>query len=348
MGRGRVELVEEEEEDKRIIDRGPSGLKLLRVSRDNKLLSQLFFIEDIFHSLLDLSNTQVLLAAYIFYNIVLVAFAIIYYFIAKMGRNCHTDFKTFLQSMFFSLQTFTSIGFGASDPYFDSCGSMYLAIAWQTFTVIVVNAFAIGVFYARFARSQERAVTVIFSKKAVICNVGDSLRLLFRVCDYKKTHLIDAHVRCFAIQHAPEPSKSQFFANPIKLEYPDESMGGMLLLALPSQVCISLSESPLIPKTDSRKITFEEIKEHWTKYNLELVVLVQGVEPLTSHNTQARFSYKIDDIEWQKQFKPCVEAVHGNRDFNCRINFSKFDSLSSLKDDEKRIKRSDSHGGDKL
>jgi potassium inwardly-rectifying channel subfamily J, other len=344
------------EEEDRLVDRGSAGVKSLRISRDNRILSKLFFIEDIFHSLLDLSNWKVLLVAYVFYNLVLLFFALLYYFISKMGRNCHTDFKTFLQSMFFSLQTFTSIGFGASDPYFDSCGSMFLVIAWESFTVIIVNAFAIGVFYARFARSQERAATVVFSKKAVICNVGGSLKLLFRICDFKRTHLIDAHVRCFVVQHAKRAGDQQYFAAPIKLQYPDEDMGGMLLLALPSQVCISLVKAenkeknncPLAPShLNLENMTFQSIKDHWTDLDLELVVLVQGVEPLTSHSTQARFSYKIEDIEWQKQFKPCVETVSGNRDFNCRINFSKFDSLSDISG-QSRLNRHESNAEDKL
>jgi hypothetical protein len=327
------------EDKQRLLDRGPSALKTLRVLRENEMLGRLFFLEDIFHTLLDLSNWKVCFVAYVMYNIVLIFFAILYYMIAHTGRNCHTDFKTFMQSMFFSLQTFTSIGFGASDPYFDGCSSMYFVIAWESYTVIIINAFAIGVFYARFARSQERAATVIFSKKAIVAYTQDSIRFMFRICDYKKTHLLDAHVRCFAVKHAQDASGGHYKGTQLKLLHPDDDLGGMLLLALPSQVTHEICSkdvpnetSPLAPAVeDISKLTFEQIQQHWKDLDLEIVVLVQGVEPLTSHNTQARYSYKVQDLVWQHQFVPIVEPIRNHRYFNCRIDFDKFDEMVELR-----------------
>ena len=39
---------------------------------------------------------------------------------------------------------------------------------------------------------------------------------------------------------------------------------------------------------------------------MEVVVLIEGVDPLTSHTVQAFHSYKAEDIEWDHFFSPCT------------------------------------------
>lgn len=40
--------------------------------------------------------------------------------------------------------------------------------------------------------------------------------------------------------------------------------------------------------------------------NLEIVVVIEGADPQTSHNVQATHSYKCDDIMWDHFFVPCT------------------------------------------
>jgi hypothetical protein len=40
--------------------------------------------------------------------------------------------------------------------------------------------------------------------------------------------------------------------------------------------------------------------------NVEIVVVIEGADPQTSHNVQATHSYKCDDILWDHFFVPCT------------------------------------------
>lgn len=57
------------------------------------------------------------------------------------------------------------------------------------------------------------------------------------------------------------------------------------------------------------------------KKDLEIVVLVEGIESVTSNKLQARYSYAADDILVNRTFKPCVSI---GEDGEAVIDFSKF------------------------
>mmetsp|Transcript_10405 Transcript_10405/g.13520 ORF Transcript_10405/g.13520 Transcript_10405/m.13520 type:complete len:661 (-) Transcript_10405:245-2227(-) len=54
---------------------------------------------------------------------------------------------------------------------------------------------------------------------------------------------------------------------------------------------------------------------------LEVVVLLEGIDAPTSCTVQARHSYKGNDIVWNQEFMPCVSRLS---DGSCEVDFSKF------------------------
>jgi hypothetical protein len=58
----------------------------------------------------------------------------------------------------------------------------------------------------------------------------------------------------------------------------------------------------------------------------EVIVLVEGVDPITSCSLQARHSYSVDagDVVWQADFRPCVSRTREGR---CRVDFARFHEL---------------------
>lgn len=53
-------------------------------------------------------------------------------------------------------------------------------------TSIILDAVALGLFFQRVARAQQRARTIIFSARAVVREIGGSCYLMFQVCDVRK------------------------------------------------------------------------------------------------------------------------------------------------------------------
>ncbi|OAO15878.1 Inward rectifier potassium channel irk-1 [Blastocystis sp. ATCC 50177/Nand II] len=80
----------------------------------------------------------------------------------------------------------------------------------------------------------------------------------------------------------------------------------------------SRASSPLKPVPE---LTYQLIMDHIRKNDLEVIVLIEGTESVTSSKLQARFSYAVTDIEVNRTFGPCVTA---GKDGEAVIDFEKF------------------------
>ena len=83
----------------------------------------------------------------------------------------------------------------------------------------------------------------------------------------------------------------------------------------------------------------EEITKFISDREAEIVVIVEGVDEITSSTIQCRHSYRYDDIVWNHTFTPCVSPHSKNkRDKNnrdrifsitdgCKLDLGKFHQL---------------------
>ena len=68
-------------------------------------------------------------------------------------------------------------------------------------------------------------------------------------------------------------------------------------------------------------VTYQLIMDHIRKNDLEVIVLIEGTESVTSSKLQARFSYAADDIVVNQTFGPCVTIGENGE---AVIDFEKF------------------------
>eukprot|EP00451_Oxyrrhis_marina_P007689 CAMPEP_0204281772 /NCGR_PEP_ID=MMETSP0468-20130131/41780_1 /ASSEMBLY_ACC=CAM_ASM_000383 /TAXON_ID=2969 /ORGANISM="Oxyrrhis marina" /LENGTH=150 /DNA_ID=CAMNT_0051259175 /DNA_START=146 /DNA_END=598 /DNA_ORIENTATION=- len=119
----------------------------------------------------------------------------------------------------------------------------------------------------------------------------------------------------------------------MRLNHPDDELNGSLLLSTPSLVVHRIDKwSPLVaaagigisnddkppfifPQILRRPIEEElqgspvsvaQLREAFKSKWFEVVIMVEGVEPSTSSQVQARHSYTQDEIAWEKGFMPCT------------------------------------------
>ena len=85
----------------------------------------------------------------------------------------------------------------------------------------------------------------------------------------------------------------------------------------------------------SRPPSQKVLEAFWRSSRLEIVVLIGGIEPITSNTIQSRHSYTVEDMVWDKMPAPCVEE---GADGRCVVDFSKFHDYQDPadKDDEDR------------
>jgi inward rectifier potassium channel len=100
--------------------------------------------------------------------------------------------KRFLSTFFFSVQTFTTVGYGRIAPV--GIASNALASFIALFGLISV-AIVTGLFYARFARPQR---LILFSEKAIVAPYGKDGKgrsLQFRIANKRDNNLINVSAR---------------------------------------------------------------------------------------------------------------------------------------------------------
>lgn len=82
-------------------------------------------------------------------------------------------------------------------------------------TGVILQAFMVGIVFAKLSRPKKRTQTLLFSRNAVICQRDGQPCLMFRVGDMRKSHIIEAHVRAQMIKRkvSAPPTSYLYYAS---------------------------------------------------------------------------------------------------------------------------------------
>mmetsp|Transcript_86468 Transcript_86468/g.253051 ORF Transcript_86468/g.253051 Transcript_86468/m.253051 type:complete len:482 (+) Transcript_86468:125-1570(+) len=243
--------------DFRILDRkaayrqSKGVLNIHKVNRDQELFSM-----DPFHTMMEMHTSRLLVSFWVLYCLTFAFFAIIYWMSSK---RCGIGCDTYFQALLLSVETMLTIGYGVPDPYFRLCPWLVVVLVAESLIAVLYDVLFVGVVYQRISRGTNRASTVLFSDKAVIRTIGDSTFLIFRVCEMRRTQLLDSHLRSYLFTWQRQDSATEqpgqhqaqdhscFRQSPMRLEQPDDSLGGQVLLILPTMVVHRIDDfSPMI------------------------------------------------------------------------------------------------------
>lgn len=251
--------------------------------------------DDWFHSLIHWNTVYIMLLASATYTFFFLLFSPFYYIISD---DCGLEITSLRDAFYLSVETMVTIGYGVPDPYFRGCLSGAFVILIQSLVGVLLDAVLLGVIFSRISRGQRRANTVIFSDKAIIREVDGKPYFMFQVCEMRKHQLSEVHVRCYAM-HRQSRHGMMFQSLNMRLCHPDDELGGMLLIAMPSIIVHAIDKwSPLYPS-------------HWLPNDD-----VEG-----AHN-----SYK-----WPQMFQREMDALSGGRDmFVCKACGESFFSRDLL------------------
>ena len=240
-----------------------------------------------FHTLLNIPRWKFMVIVVFFYFFSNLLFASIYYAIGVEhlnGMTGVTNWEKFGQSFFFSIQTFTTVGYGHISP---SGFLTSFVAAIEALFGLLSFAIATGLFYGRFSKPQAH---LKFSHNAVIAPYLDGTGLMIRLSPFKNTNFTDAEAKMTLALILDEDGKyvNKFYT---------------LDLELSKVNALSLSWTLVHPITDSSPL-FNFSKEQYENINGEVLVYVKVYDDMYSTHVVKRASYTLNEIIYGAKFLP--------------------------------------------
>jgi len=212
-------------------------------------------------------------------------------------EKSHSLFGEFLHCFFFSIQTFTTVGYGAVSPM-----GIEANIIASLDALIGLMAFALftGLLFARFSKPQS---SIVFSKKAIIAPYPlGSTSLQIRIANVRDTKLMNLSTQVtMAWLEEIDGIKKRRFAL-LELE-----RNRVFLFPLNWTLVHSITDkSPLFGKT----------QQDCEKMEIEFLVLVQGYDETYAQTVHSNSSYLWNELIWNVRFEKMYHAEDGTTILN--------------------------------
>lgn len=249
-----------------------------------------------YHSMLAISGMRFFLVILAFFIIVNFLFAVIYYVLGVEhlgGLVGQTQGEEFLESFFFSAQTFTTVGYGRISPV----GFTTSAIAaFQALVGLLSFAVATGLMYARFSKP---TAYIKFSNNAVIAPFKDATALMMRLAPFKNTTLSEAEVKLTLAMMVEEDGKQ------VNRFYPLE-------LQLDKINTLSLNWTLVHPINEDSPI-FGFSGDDFKNNRGEIIVFLKAFDDMFSNTVITRGSYTFTEVVYGAVFTPMYQKDDENR-----------------------------------
>ena len=193
----------------------------------------------------------------------------------------------FLGALFFSVQTFTSVGYGHVYPGSNAAG---LVSSLEALVGVLTFALATGLLYGRFSRPTAR---IQFSRSAIISRRADGTPCLqFRIANQRRNILIDLQARVLLKTTDPATTNQTYALLPLERD-------SVSFFPLSWTVVHDITpDSPL----------HDLAAADYARLDVEIIIQLRGYDDTFAQDVHARNSYTHDEIEWHRRFVRAYEV----------------------------------------
>ncbi|XP_059473829.1 G protein-activated inward rectifier potassium channel 3 isoform X2 [Neocloeon triangulifer] len=274
---------------------------------------RLRYLQDIFTTLVDVQWRWTLLVFALSFVLSWLGFAVIWWLIAFSHGDlepnhlpdsqeesnwtpCVVNIFNFASCFLFSVETQHTIGYGSRSTT-EECPEAIFIMCLQSITGVMIQAFMVGIVFAKMSRPKKRTQTLLFSRSAVICQRDGQLCLMFRVGDMRKSHIIGAGIRAQLIRSRQTKEGELLAMYQHELVVGADSDQSDIFFIWPTNI---------VHKIDASSPLYHMSAADMIRERFEIVVILEGCIESTGQTTQARSSYLPSEILWGHRFQPLV------------------------------------------
>lgn len=196
-------------------------------------------------------------------------------------------FLDFATAFFFSVQTFTTVGYGAISPIGIPA---HLLASITALVGLLCVALATGLVFARFSRPKSQ---IIYSKQALIGPYLDSdlTSLQFRIANLRDTKLINlrANVVLSWLEQTTETErKRRFYPLPLERNF----------------VALFPLNWTIVHVIDQKSPIYGWTKDDFCRRHSEILIMIEGYDQTYAQTIHANSSYTHDEVVWNARFAP--------------------------------------------
>uniref|UniRef100_T1JKB6 Uncharacterized protein n=1 Tax=Strigamia maritima TaxID=126957 RepID=T1JKB6_STRMM len=267
------------------------------------------YLADIFTTMVDIQWRWNLLVFSMGFILSWMCFAIVWWLICfthgdleperagdKNWKPCVYHIYSFASAFLFSVETQHTIGYGFRYVT-EECPEAIFIVCLQSIAGVMIQAFMVGVVFAKLSRPKKRTQTLLYSRNAVICQRDGKLCLIFRVGDMRKSHIVEAHVRAQLIRKRITKEGEVLPYNHYDVNVGLDTGEDRLFFIWPTTI---------VHEIDAHSPFYNMSAHDLLREKFELVVILEGCIESTGMTTQARSSYLPNEILWGHRFEQLV------------------------------------------
>ena len=265
----------------------------------------------LYHTLLTTTWTRFMALVVVSYVLINAGFALVFVFCgpgALQSSLPAAGGAGFPQAFFFSIATFSTIGYGNLAP---AGLAANLVVAVEALVGLLWLALATGLLFARFSRPTAK---IMFSRTAVIAPYRGTRAFEFRIANMRSSELIEVQATVMFTRFEEHDGR------PVRRFH-------LLPLERSSVAFFPLSWTIVHPIDEASPLN-GLTRDDMRRSDAEFLMLLSGVEETFAQRVHARSSYRWDEVVWGAKFSDILHHPHGTEAVT--LDVSRLDSIEPV------------------